>query len=463
MNEADVKIYDKKQIRGKILSIMVPMALENMLQVMMGIVSSAMVGRLTVACISAQGMCHKLIDIIYVIYKGIGVGLTVKVSQKHAQGINDECKKYFEQTVISLLGLTVFFAAIYWGLSSALLSIFSDDAALVEYAVPYLRISLLGLPGWSIMLTAAAFYQGLGDTVTPMKVVTAINVINIVLGWLLIFGNLGMPEMGYLGASLSLVISRTSGAIIYLVIMYRRGGLMDKLGCKRRFSMNLDRQRLGDIYTLGVPAAGEYMNWVIGSMLLSIMVMSYGQEYFSAYQLGLQAETILEVPGNGISVAATALMSAAFGLKDRQLYEFYEKEIKKICVILMTFISWILIFRAEFMMSLLTDKPELIRLGMSYVMTMGFIQIPQNLYKVNNGIIRSAGFKTTPFILHMIGTWGIRIPGAFIASMVLHAPIVWVWILMATDQTMKFVMAVIFKKVKRINADFEKYAERVAK
>ena len=457
------KLYNKKQIRSKILSIMVPMALENLLQVMMGIVSSAMVGRLTVACISAQGMSHKLTDLIYVIYKGIGVGLTVKVSQKHAQGFNDECKKYFEQTVVSLLGLTVMFAAVFIAFTSVLLGIFSDEAELIEYAVPYLRLSIIGLPGWSIMLTAAAFYQGLGDTVTPMKIVTAINVINIVLGWLLIFGNFGAPELGYLGASISLVISRTSGAVIYLVIMYRKGGLMDRLGCQRRFSPAVDKQRLGDIYTLGVPAAGEYMNWQIGSMLLSIMVMSYGQEYFSAYQLGLQAEMITEVPGNGISVAATALMSAAFGLRDRQLYEIYEKEIKKICIILMAFMSWVLLFQAEFMMSLLTDKPELIKLGMSYVMTMGVIQIPQNLYKVNNGIIRSAGFKNAPFILHMIGTWGIRIPGAFICSMILKTPVVWVWIFMATDQTMKFVMAVIFKKVKRINEDFEKYAEKVAK
>ena len=65
--EEKVKIYDKKQICHKILSIMMPMALENLLQVMMGIVSSAMVGRLTVACISAQGMSHKLTDLIYVI------------------------------------------------------------------------------------------------------------------------------------------------------------------------------------------------------------------------------------------------------------------------------------------------------------------------------------------------------------------------------------------------------------
>ena len=461
MNEANINIYEKKQIRGKILSILMPMALENLLQVMMGIVSSAMVGRLTVSCISAQGMSHKLTDLIYVVYKGIGVGLTVKVSQKHAQGLNDECKRYFEQTVVSLLGLTVIFGGLFMAFSSALLGIFSDDGALVEYAVPYLRISLLGLPGWSIMLTAAAFYQGLGDTVTPMKVVTTINIINIVLGWLLIFGNFGMPELGYLGASISLVVSRTAGAVIYVVIMYRRGGLMDKLGCKRGFSPAVDRMRLGDIYTLGVPAAGEYMNWQVGSMLLSIMVMNYGEEYFSAYQLGLQAELITEVPANGISVAATALMSAAFSLRDRRLYEVYEKEIKKICITLMAFTSCLLFFGAEFMMSLLTDKPELIQLGMSYVMVMGLIQIPQNLYKVNNGIIRSAGFKNTPFILHMIGTWGVRIPGSFVVSMILKAPIVWVWIFMAADQVLKFIMAVVFKKVKGINEDFEKYAEKL--
>ncbi len=456
-------MYDKKSIRKKILSIMLPMALEGLLQVLTSIVSSAMVGRLTISSISAQGISNKLTDIIFFVFRGIGVGLTIMVSQKHAKGENTDCKLSFEQTLTSMMMVTLAVMGLFYFASAPLLSIFSkDNTALIEYAVPYFRLALIGFLGMCIVNISASFYQGLGDTVTPMKIAVVMNVVNVICGFMLIFGKFGAPELGYLGASISIAVSRTVGAIIYIILLYKKNGKMEKMECSRKYCLMLEKRRLAGVYTLGVPAAGENLNWHVGSILLSIIVMQYGEEFFSAYQLGLQAEMITEVPANGFSVAATSLIAASFGLQDKELFKSYEREIKKICFAITLCTSCILFFKAKFMMSLLTDKPELIKIGMTYVMTMGLIQIPQNLYKVNCGIIRSAGFKTAPFELHMAGTWLIRMPGAFICGVILKRSITWIWAFMALDQVSKYIMSGAIKKHKHIEDKFEEYAQRVA-
>ena len=456
--EVTVDKYNLHEIRRKILIIMLPMALEGLLQVLTGIASSAMVGRLTVEAISAQGISDKVTNITYQLYRGIGIGLTVMTAQKYAQSRKEECKRTYEQTVISLLGITVGIVVVFYFFATTFLRIFTPDMELIAYAQPYFKIAIFGLPAWCVVAVSASFYQGIGDTVTPMKVVAAINVFNIILGYMLIFGKLGAPCLDYYGAAISIAVSRTLGAIIYLYLLYGKNGKFAQMGCRRKPSSELFSKNLKGVYTVGMPAAGEHINWYIGSIILSVIVMNYGTAYFSAYQLGLQAEGLIEVPPTGFSVAATSLISSAIALNDRNLYRIYEREIKKICLGVTIITSCILIFKSELMMALLTDKPELIKIGMTYVIAMGFIQIPQNMSKINCGILRSIGYKKTPMISHLFGTWIIRLPGAFFCGIIAKSPIEFIWLFVAADQLVRYLISFVILKSKKVYDNFEKYA-----
>lgn len=450
--------YNLHEIRKKILIIMLPMALEGLLQVLTGIVSSAMVGRLTVEAISAQGISDKVTNITYQLYRGIGIGLTVITAQKYAQSKNEECKATYEQTVASLLGITVGIVVVFYFFATAFLRIFTPDMELIAYAEPYFKIAIFGLPAWCIIAASASFYQGIGDTITPMKVAAAVNVFNIVIGYMLIFGKLGAPCLDYYGAAVSIAVSRTLGAVIYLYILYGKHGKFAEMGCAGGFARKKAGPALKGVYTVGMPAAAEHINWYIGSIILSVIVMNYGTEYFSAYQLGLQAEGLIEVPPTGFSVAATSLVSAAIALNDRNLYRIYEQEIKKICFGVTIVTSCILIFKSDLMMALLTDKPQLIKIGMTYVIAMGFIQIPQNMSKINCGILRSIGYKKTPMISHLFGTWVIRLPGAFFCGIIAKSPIEFIWLFVAADQLVRYMISFVILKSKKVYENFDRYS-----
>ena len=233
-------------------------------------------------------------------------------------------------------------------------------------------------------------FSGIGDTKTPMILAAGINILNLILCWTFIFGNLGMPKLGVIGAALSLTISRAVGCAVGIVLLFhKRLGVFDYRSSSQRIE-----HVLREIYSIGIPAAGEAIIWQFLSILLSRMILSYGANSFAAYQLGVQAEYITEIPAIGFSVASTSLISRAVGLEDKNLFSAYKKETIRICIVISIVTMCLLMFLPGNFMQMLTNQEVLIHIGALYVFFMGLIQIPQNLIKVYAGILRSIGKKS---------------------------------------------------------------------
>ena len=103
-------------------------------------------------------------------------------------------------------------------------------------------------------------------------------------------------------------------------------------------------------------------------------------------------------------------------------------------------------------MTLLTDKPEIQAIGRVYVFIMGFAQIPQDLAKVYNGTIRSAGYRNVPMIISFVGIWCVRVPISVVFGKLLGWDISVVWIAIALDQIVRILLSMgIFQKKRVID------------
>lgn len=423
---------------------MLPLILENSLQLMTNLIAAAMVGRLDAFDVSAQGMATKVTDVVYYIFRGTGTALVVLTAKYFAQNKIEECRYIFKKTSVSAAAIGLIAAVVLLVAPKSFLHFFTDDVDLVVWAARYLRIIVLCLPFWAVMLVVSAVYQGVGNTRTPMILALIINLINVTLCWLFIFGNLGFPEMGFLGAAMSLVISRVVGCFAGLsLIFHEKTGVFKKKNKARAVD-----GVLRELYSIALPAAGEPILWQISSILLSRTILVYGADAFAAYQLGVQAEYITEIPAIGFSVAATSLISKAVGLGDHELFAWYRKEMARICIGISAVTTALLMLFPRGFMSLLTNHEELILIGGTYVFVMGTIQIPQNLIKVYSGILRSTGYKNTPMLIEATGTWGLRIPTALLSAYVFQAQLYVIWLCITADQLFKFVLSYLVLKYK---------------
>ncbi|MDD4779750.1 MAG: MATE family efflux transporter [Tissierellia bacterium] len=447
MNE---RLYDNKTIRKEIYFLIIPVILENIFQMSAGLVSAAMIGRLTPTLISAQGISARVTGVLWCLFKGIGIGATVLIAKTYGEGDVAKCKKTFELS--ALTGVIISFITVIVVLFNIknIVAFFTPVEDTMYNASKYLKIVIFTSPFVLIMATVTGVYQGHGNTKTPMFISIVVNIINVILGYLLIYGKFGLPRLELVGAGIALLLSQASGAFLGLFLLYNKQiGFFSTYENENIFK--LDFSIIKEVYSIGIPAAFENMFWQLSAVIMSKIILSYGEITFSAYQLGLQAEMLSEMPAVGVGIAATSLTANAIGSKDEKLLKAYTKQLLKTAALISGISSLLIIFFPGAFMNLFTNIQEIKAIGMKYLIAMGFIQIPQNLSKVLNGAIRSAGYKNTPMLISFFGIWVVRIPLALLFAYVLKLNIIFIWICMDIDQITKCIISAVVFKIKKIN------------
>lgn len=444
------KVYDSKVIRKQILFLIIPVMLENVFQMSAGLISAAMIGRLDPSLISAQGVSSRITGVLWGLFKGIGIGATVVMAQSKGEGDFSKCKRVFEQTVVTGCLIAILFVFTFLFFSSSILSFFTDNNEILINAEKYIKIVIFTAPFLMIMSAVTGAFQANGNTKTPMYIAIIVNIINIVIGYLLIYGKFGFPKLALLGAAIALLISQACGALLGLYLLYnKKHGLFSTVINKGLFKIDLGLVKT--VYSIGIPAAFEHIFWQFSAIIMSKAILTYGEVTFAAYQLGLQAELMSEMPAVGVGIASTSMTANAIGKKDGPLLKIYAKQLITTSTAISLFSSMLIIAFPAVFMSFFTNNPAIKVIGINYLIVMGFIQVPQNLSKVLNGTIRSAGYKNLPMIISFVGIWVIRVPLALIFTYVLKLDVMFIWYSMAIDQIFKFIISAIIFKVKRVD------------
>lgn len=432
---------DKKTVDKQIFRILFPMILENLLTISASLVTTAMVGRLLTTDISAQGVANRITNTYFSLFKGLAMGVTVIAAIYFGRQRADKARRTVEQAFSTAIPLAVIISALIALFPSPWVKLLTSEPEMLVIAGNYLRLMALGLPFVAISCFVTAAFQAQGNTKVPMYIAGIMNIINILLGWALIFGNFGAPAMGLTGAGIALVSSQIAGALIGVYLLYQRNfGLFSSTPSSGRF-WAMDLSLMKEIYTVGVPAAGENLFWQFATIVISRIILSYGSAHYAAYQLGLQAEGVTEMLSVGFITAATTLAANAIGAQDDELYQAYYHRLSRICLGVSLLCTAILLFANTFLMSLLTDKPDLIAIGAKYMFVMGFTQIPINMSKILNGFIRAAGHKYTPMVISFVGIWMVRVLFSFIFSNMMHLPIDGIWWAIAMDLFVRYFMS----------------------
>lgn len=439
---------ENKAIRNTILLIIIPIILENVFQVSANIVSTAMVGRLTSIDISAQGICFSIFGVVMVLVKGISIGGALYISRFYGAKNYDDAKGMFQSGLLFTIGLVVILQAIIFIFSESFFRFMTDNESVIELAQGYIKILIVGMPFVVVMSFVTAAFQGFGDTKTPMFIAIFMNIINITLGYSLIFGVGSFKGLGIFGAVIALVVAQISAAILGLFLICRPNGLFMLCGKKNIWPINF--KWVKNIYAMGIPVSVESVFWQLSAIVMSKIILSYGQEYFAAYQLGIQAETLTELPAIGFGVAAVTLTSRAIGENNSQLFKSYIGHLIKLSAGISVVTSLLLLIFPRLFMRLFTDDVVLQNIGVVYIFVMGFIQVPQNLSRVFNGTIRSVGYKNIPMYIAGTGIWLFRIPLAIAIAYIVKGDIWLIWCCIAVDQLVRFILSVFYYKKKKV-------------
>lgn len=455
--EKAVEAIDKKQINNDILKLVIPSVLENLLQILTGLVVTVMVGRLAADDMSAQGISNRIYDILFAMFRGLGTGATIVGALYFGSGGISKCRRLIEQAYLTGVPLALLFSALFIIIRSPVFHLLTDDPRLIAIAMQYSSISAWAVPFIAIISFNTAAFNGMGDTKTPMYIALVLNVINIAIGYVAIFGVGGIGGWGITGAAVATVASQFIGAAIGVALLYRKGGPFRQNPHGQAF-FSIDRAEVKKLYATGVPAACENAFWQLSTVVMSkVLLGSYGSNTYAAYQQGLQAEMITEMMGNGFIISSTTLSARAIGQRKGELYRGYYRQMNKMALIVSIAASALLLLFPMQLMKVLTDKPELQHIGARYIFLMGFTQVPQMFSKVYNGFIRSSGGKRVPMYIAFSGIWLVRVPLVILVGWFLKLDITYIWMVLVLDQISRLIMSVVYARKK----DIRHYIERL--
>lgn len=448
--EQKLEKLSAKDLRKKIYSMILPITGENVLQMLAGFVSTSMIGYIqtmpVIIAVGALGISARITQLIWALIKGITTGASVFVAQAYGAKDYRKLKSVIQQTLLSTVFVVILLQQLVFWKAPMLLSIFNPKPELMESAASYLRIVSWGLPFLAVMLIVGGVLQGMGNAKTPMIIALIMNGTNIVFSYILIFGKFGVPALGIKGAAIGLIIAQFTGAMIGLSVLFGKNGVLYSMFGKQFF--RVDIREVLSIYRVGMPSALESIFWQMASIILTMIILSFGETAFAAHQLGLQAESISYMPAIGFGVAATAFIGQAVGAQDRELGKRCMKELIIGSLIITSISAFILIFLPGAVMRLLTKEAEVIKLGSIYLILMGLVQIPQNISGVLNGALRGAGYTRVPMIVAGAGLWGIRIPFSIILTKFYHMSIVAIWSVMCIDLGFRFIFSLVLYKTR---------------
>lgn len=437
--------YDDKLIGNKILSMVLPITAENILQMTAGLVSMAMVGRISSIAVGAIGMSNILFRIIWSIFKGISTGASVFVAQSYGANNYRKLRSISEQAFLLSIGFSIIFQQILFWNAEFLLKIFNPTSDLLIDGILYLKIISWSLPFAAIILLVGGILQGVGNAKTPMKVIGILNIVNIILSYVLIFGAMGFPAMGLKGAAYAYNISYVVAAIIGLYNLLNRESVLRKIGDE--FSLKFNLEESLQLLKFGLPTSFEASFWQLASIILTRAILTYGETAYAAYQLGLQAEAISYMPAAGFGIAASTFLGQALGSKNPELGKKYLRHLIKLTTIITLVAGGLLVLFPRLIMRALTDDLEVVKIGALYLLIMGLVQIPQNLSSLLNGGLRGAGYPNAPMINAGVGIWLIRIPLVLLSTYILKWPLVCIWIILGIDLICRFILSIAtFKK-----------------
>jgi putative MATE family efflux protein len=399
------------------------------MQTVVSMVDLVMVGRLGATAVASVGLGGQMLWFLYALMVSVSVGTTALV----ARFIGAEQKKDAEHVLVQSLFLILLLSSVltvFWYVfAEKLLLLIGATEEVAALGGTYIRIVFLSTPCIFMIFNSEGALRGAGDTKTPMKVGITMNLINVILNYVLIFGKFGFPALGVRGAGIATATAFVWASVIY-VFIFLSGRFVLKIP-KERVSFNV--KTVKRILRIGIPAGIQRIT-MSGSMIFYVSIIaSFGTTALAAHQIGLRVESLSYMPGFGFAVAATALVGQNLGAKNPKKAEESGWEAAKMCALLMGTVGLFMIVFPRHMAHLFVADPEVVELAAWYLRIVALSEPPLALIFTLAGGLRGAGETRSPLYISVFGLWLFRIPLAYVLGVTLGWGAVGAWTAMTID------------------------------
>lgn len=429
-----------KRFYRLLFSIALPIAVKNLITFMVSMVDTLMVGALGEIQLSAVSIANNLFFVLTILMFGLAGGSNIMISQYWGKGNVKTIHKILAimyRVCLLITGIFIFIAVF---LPKYFMGIFTTDKAVIEFGASYLRIVCIGYLFYSITNCTIMMLRSVKTVSISIIVYTASLVVNSILNWILIFGNLGAPELGIRGAAIATVCARITEFSIVLVFMfiYER-----KIGLKLEHLLKLDKEILKDYIGLCTPVLCNELLWAIGASMISVIVGRMGTEVVAANSINGVAHQFVTVFIFGMSNATAVIIGNTIGEGKKEKAKEYAYSIGVFSVVMGCISGLMILLIKPFVVNFynVSYSTKLIAMEIMTV-TSGIIVFQSLASNFMMGVLRGGGDAKFVLINDLIFMWLVAIPGGFFVAFVLELPVALVFLVIKCDEILKSLTSV---------------------
>jgi putative MATE family efflux protein len=392
-------------------------------------VDSALCGRLPESgtALAALGFATQVVFLMMVAMLGLMVGTVALVARAYGGKAIDRVNELLAQStqLTVLVGIAVGIAGVL--LAEPILIGLGASDRVAAVGADYLRPLMVGTPFFYLTLLYAGIFRGVGNTRIPFLCAIGANVVNAVLNYGLVLGNLGMPQLGVAGSAIGTVIAQLANALAMIAIL--RGGRIAGLHLALR-PRPIDRALAGQLFRVGWPAALDMLVLNVGFLTVIGMLSRIDEVTVAAHGLGLRVQSLAFVPGFGVAQATGAMVGQALGAADPERARRVARASMALCVGMMSVLALAIVAAAYPLVGIfdVAEGSPLEHYSVEWMWVLGFALLPAGLTIALSGVLQGSGATRTSLRINIWTTLLIQIPSAWLLGFALELDAFGVWL-----------------------------------
>ncbi|WP_306767871.1 EmmdR/YeeO family multidrug/toxin efflux MATE transporter [Martelella alba] len=429
------KRHSNRVLLGReVIPLVIPILIENLCVLLMGVLSTFLVSWLGKEAVAAVGLADSFNMVILAFFTAVDLGTTVVVAFNLGRRNRKQARTAARQSIALLTLVSVLIAVVIEFIGPWIIDLIANQAEpeVKTLALSYLRVTVWSYPPAAMALIGCGALRGAGNTKLPMVINIAMNIFNIVISAVLIYGCLGWHGLGFVGAGIGLTVSRYIGAAMVLMVLRSEMNHTLRLPLKSYFTA-LNPTVLLDVLSIGLPASVESVLFNAGKLVTQIFVAGMGTDVIAGNFIAFSIVSLINLPGNALGSSSTIIVGTRLGKGQirqpiRQLKFIFGLSNFSLCLLALCSVPM-----AGLLAAFYTNDPDVIQV-VKYLVWLNALFMPfwAASWVLPLGLKGARDARYTMWV-SMVSMWGCRIVSGYALGIYAGLGVYGVWLGMFLD------------------------------
>jgi len=402
----------------------VPVIFSQIGQVTVNLVDSIMVGHIGTTQLAAASFAINVFHVGMLFGLGITLGITPLVGHSLNAKASNNLGSWLKNSMLVNFIASILLCAT---MSSVVLFMnrMGQSKEVVQMAIPFYLIHVSSLIPLMLFFSFKQFFEGIGNTKIAMIITIVINLVNIALNYLLIYGKLGFPAMGLNGSGCASLISRLIMPVIFLLVILRKPEFRTYLSDAIR--AGFDKLKIRRIVSIALPIGLQMVIEILAFSIGAIMLGWISKESLAGHQVAISMASMTYMISFGLASGTTIRVSHAFGEHDRNELKQAIFASLHLVIAFMSLMGILFILLRNQLPLLFTSDPAVVEVAAGLLVVGAIFQIFDGTQVVLLGALRGMADVRIPMFLAFFSYIIVSLPISYLLAFTFNFGYYGVW------------------------------------